>query len=169
MQPPHRSKITTPLYFPGPRIPALAVVQRDALKDASKHTVTKRRFRVVNKSSARRGFIGHPMVADSAAASLVSSVHWRNQALTLIENWGQRERTLLCEGYTDFQSTLRPIEFKGVEGRNREECCSLTCWFIAAAAWVRWLPLVRSKSSVDTACGQKTHLNVIPPLIGLVV
>src|SRR5580704_2508707 len=82
MQPPHRSKITTPLYFPGPRIPALAVVQRDALKDASKHTVTKRRFRVVNKSSARRGFIGHPMVADSAAASLVSSVHWRNQGVT---------------------------------------------------------------------------------------
>jgi hypothetical protein len=40
---------------------------------------------------------------------------------------------------------------------------------MAAAAWVRRLPVVLVKSRVVTLCSQKVQVNVVPPFTGLVV
>jgi hypothetical protein len=65
-----------------------------------------------------------------------------------------------------FQSAPRPPSLMGTfVGRCKEAACSL----IIAAAWVRRLPLMVWKSRVVTLCSQNVHLNVVPPLSGLVV
>jgi hypothetical protein len=50
-----------------------------------------------------------------------------------------------------------------------QPCAAVACSFIALAAWLRQLPFWLLNSRVVTECLQRTHLNVVNPLIIVVV